>query len=373
MKKILISLIFLLALLFFPSQASAADCSINLANRATIKEGDQPIFVITNTSSETRKFFIRFQPVGYGSLPRGYQICHNPTKGIDLILDPGETKRIEGRALNPLRVPSVVPGVEKVTKTFKLQGFLHTNDQCGETTISGHLRCEGDDFTLQPPTGEIEGACKMFINKEAVRPGELFDITVINPDENTEKISFFIEVQKPGIGPSNKYPLSPFPLAKTLEPGQRYTWSHALEGKATETPQNVYIRAKAYPKIGLRETFCQDVILFTLSPEKITSLLEVFRPQPCLGGKGIKTALGCIPTDIRLFVSWLLKYAISIAGGIAFLLIIFSAFQMITSSGNPEQLEKAKQMLGSAIAGLLFIIFAVFLLRIIGVEILDIF
>ena len=87
---------------------------------------------------------------------------------------------------------------------------------------------------------------------------------------------------------------------------------------------------------------------------------------------GIKTAIGCIPYDPGNLVKWLLGFGLSLAGGIAFLLMTWGACLYITSQGNPDQLQKAKETIVSAIAGLLFIIFAVFLLRLIGVDILKI-
>ena len=99
------------------------------------------------------------------------------------------------------------------------------------------------------------------------------------------------------------------------------------------------------------------------------------QPTPCPGpaGEGIQTALGCIPTkDTAQFVGWLLGSAIKIAGGIAFLLIIFGAIKVLTSSGNPEAVKAGQEMITSALMGLLFIIFSLFLLELIGVKILQI-
>lgn len=92
----------------------------------------------------------------------------------------------------------------------------------------------------------------------------------------------------------------------------------------------------------------------------------------CFDGNppGAWTAIGCIQTDPTAFFSTLLSFGIGIAGGIAFLLILLGGFQVMTSTGNPEQLTAGKELVTSAITGLILIIFSVFLLRIIGVNIL---
>jgi hypothetical protein len=82
------------------------------------------------------------------------------------------------------------------------------------------------------------------------------------------------------------------------------------------------------------------------------------------------TALGCIPNNPRDFVIWIMGRAIGIGGGIAFLLMLFGGFQVITSTGDPERLNSGKEIIGSAISGLLLIIFSLFILELIGVDIL---
>lgn len=88
------------------------------------------------------------------------------------------------------------------------------------------------------------------------------------------------------------------------------------------------------------------------------------------GVGGIMTAVGCIPTNPPELVQGLLKYGILAAGVVAFLLMILGALNMITAEGNPDSINKAKERFYSAIVGLLFIIFSVLLLQIIGVDIL---
>jgi hypothetical protein len=96
------------------------------------------------------------------------------------------------------------------------------------------------------------------------------------------------------------------------------------------------------------------------------------KPQTCAGDTGIVTAIGCVRTEPTAFIEWLFRTALGLAGGIAFIIMATGAFIFMTSQGNPEQINKGKDLLVSAIAGLLFIVFAVFLLRFIGVGVLGI-
>lgn len=112
---------------------------------------------------------------------------------------------------------------------------------------------------------------------------------------------------------------------------------------------------------------------------------DTFNPPPGLGGadptcdvpgggKGIDTAIGCIPVEnTNAFIGFILGWGIGIGGGIAFLLVIYAGFQITTSSGDPKRLQAGKELLTSALAGLLLLIFSVFILRLVGVEVLGIF
>lgn len=103
--------------------------------------------------------------------------------------------------------------------------------------------------------------------------------------------------------------------------------------------------------------------------------------KSCFDGGGVWTAIGCLGQGsgsgnsggtLNDFIQSFLRIGTGLGGGIAFLLILFSGFQRITSTGNPEKLHEAKDLMTAAISGLLMIIFSVFLLRLIGVDILGI-
>lgn len=87
----------------------------------------------------------------------------------------------------------------------------------------------------------------------------------------------------------------------------------------------------------------------------------------------VNTGLGIdIKTDPGDLVKSVFGIILSISGGIALILIIISGYRLIFSQGNPEEVKGAQEQLTSAIVGLLFIIFSLVILQIIGADILKI-
>jgi len=88
----------------------------------------------------------------------------------------------------------------------------------------------------------------------------------------------------------------------------------------------------------------------------------------------ISTAIGCVPiNDSTSMVTFLMNWALGIGGGISFLLIVFAGFQIMTSGGDPKKLQGGKELMTSAIGGLILLIFAGFVLRTLGFNVLGIF
>ncbi|HSX48987.1 MAG TPA: hypothetical protein VLE44_01895 [Candidatus Saccharimonadales bacterium] len=91
-------------------------------------------------------------------------------------------------------------------------------------------------------------------------------------------------------------------------------------------------------------------------------------------GLSVNTAIGCIPFgNQNELVGFFLKWGLGIGGGIAFLLLLIGGFQIMTSRGDPNKLKAGQELLTSAIAGLLLLVFSLVILRIIGVDILKVF
>lgn len=130
---------------------------------------------------------------------------------------------------------------------------------------------------------------------------------------------------------------------------------------------NCVISGCCVPKSDLGDGQFTDLCSFAEGEGKEACIECITRDPP-----EIWTAIGCIPSTPNGFIQKLLPLGIGLGGGIAFLLMLFGALQIMTSAGNPEKLNAGKELITSAIVGLLLIIFSVFLLKLIGADILGI-
>lgn len=88
----------------------------------------------------------------------------------------------------------------------------------------------------------------------------------------------------------------------------------------------------------------------------------------------VRSALGEINVGrIQDFISQLFSIILGIAGLIAFFLLVFAGYLLLTSGGDKQKVHHAREVVTSAIAGLLFIILSMIILEVIGVNILGIF
>jgi hypothetical protein len=88
----------------------------------------------------------------------------------------------------------------------------------------------------------------------------------------------------------------------------------------------------------------------------------------------INTALGCFYIKSpNIFIIYLLRAGIGLGGGLAFMLMVYAGFIIMTSSGDPRRLTAGKELFTAAISGLLFLVGGVYVLRLIGVDLLGLF
>ncbi len=85
------------------------------------------------------------------------------------------------------------------------------------------------------------------------------------------------------------------------------------------------------------------------------------------------TPIGCIGFDIGQpggFVQTVLRFITGIAGGLSFLGFLWGGFQLTISRGDPGRVNAGRSMILASLGAFLLILFSVFLLHFIGVEIL---
>lgn len=87
---------------------------------------------------------------------------------------------------------------------------------------------------------------------------------------------------------------------------------------------------------------------------------------------GLWTAVGCIQTSSTSILRTFITIGLSLGGSVALIMILVAGFMFSTSQGDAKRTGEAKEMLTSAIIGLLFIIFSVTILQFIGVNLLRI-
>lgn len=86
---------------------------------------------------------------------------------------------------------------------------------------------------------------------------------------------------------------------------------------------------------------------------------------------GVQTAIGCVPTnDLQGFLEFVLKWAFFASGGIILLMIIATGYMLMTSAGNPEKLQAAKENIVALFSGLILIVFSLILLQVVGADVL---
>lgn len=102
-------------------------------------------------------------------------------------------------------------------------------------------------------------------------------------------------------------------------------------------------------------------------------------PTPFPGNQ--YTIIGCISTNLGGFTKEgaaggvsqiLLNVIFSIVGGLAFLYLLYGSFVVLTSQQDPERLNQGKRIIFGSIVGLIFSLFAVFIINLLATQVLKI-
>jgi len=85
-----------------------------------------------------------------------------------------------------------------------------------------------------------------------------------------------------------------------------------------------------------------------------------------------RTEVGCLPTDPIAFVSSFYGIGLSLIGGVALLFMIIGAYTILTSQGNPNQVNVGKSYIFYSLLGLLLAFFGYIFIEVVLVDILHI-
>ncbi len=165
---------------------------------------------------------------------------------------------------------------------------------------------------------------------------------------------------------------------KNIEPNCSYKLTVILYPTLTTTDQKIYIASpQAALQCGNEENQCNTktdaVANYDLCKQQIKEGTSQFEAcQACFQNGGVWTAVGCIPSDPESVITTIVTIGLTAGGGIVLIMILVGSFMLSVSQGDPNKTKEAKEIITSAIIGLLFVIFSVTILQFIGVSILRI-
>lgn len=85
----------------------------------------------------------------------------------------------------------------------------------------------------------------------------------------------------------------------------------------------------------------------------------------------VMTQVGCLPKDPILFISSFYGIGLGLIGGVALLFIIIGGYTILTSRGNPNQVNVGKSYIFYSILGLLLAIFGYVFIEVFLIDILQ--
>ena len=121
---------------------------------------------------------------------------------------------------------------------------------------------------------------------------------------------------------------------------------------------------------GGEETWCfQNKLIPTSTPFPTPLPINI----NCKNSNDINTQIGCIPADNPNDTAvWFFYRIFAVVSAIAFFVMVSGGVEIATSAGNPDKVKHGRENITAALAGLIFILLTIFLLRFIGVDIIKI-
>ncbi|MBP9797846.1 hypothetical protein KBC70_01740 [Candidatus Woesebacteria bacterium] len=128
-----------------------------------------------------------------------------------------------------------------------------------------------------------------------------------------------------------------------------------------------YCNGMTLEEVPDRWQSCRQCIYKNLGSGEINPLEnQTLKLVPTPDLFNIYTDLGCVSSQPGVFAQQISSFFFSIVGAIAFLFFIYGSVVIATSRSDPGRLNKGRRIIYGSIAGLLFALFAVFILRFIA-------
>lgn len=275
-------------------------------------------------------------------------------------------------------------------------GFGIGGDLCyaGSYTITNNSGVCGDIVVSQLRNGN------QCYSNSCIRTGEIqVDVTglkELNGTPYTKRLSVIVKQDGLLNAPADKYatPVNgAITTTHTINTHGSYTITveEAVGRKNINCPKPTFIVEDVCDDASdpnlCSQTPASAISSFTTEPfqlcKQIKDPIQYEACTKCAGGAdgvleenevatGIWTAVGCIPTNATSIVQTLIKIGLSVAGGVALLMILAASFIFSTSQGDAKRTNEAKELITSAVIGLLFIIFSVTMLQFVGISVLHI-
>jgi len=105
------------------------------------------------------------------------------------------------------------------------------------------------------------------------------------------------------------------------------------------------------------------ILISFLAMPTICSALDLNLEYPEFGGFDLND-----DQDINEIVAWLYYFIVSISGFAAFAMLVRGGFMWLSSAGNPSVLSEAKDIISSAILGLIIVLASFLILQVINPE-----
>lgn len=348
MIKIILPLLLLLFGFFIPVKV-LADVSISLNPNPVTENTPTATITFSNLVPGTKYYFTSVQGGSGNKQSMGNIVASSSSYSMTVC----------GAENNFLKTNCGSGDFFKINKTYKV---LISVEKGGTLDEIGNIQ-----FNAEPATSG--GGSTDAVDVNLTNSGNTFTISIIgsrNPpdDEDRNRYDFDLSGEAPDGTKLN-----------TSDPADLTVPTDGRERTFTLNQNGVYTLTVRFDK--------ENSVIKTFTIEKTDGGIKITEttgnrlkgPQgtnPCSTGTGGKceTALGDIPTTATGFAQKVLSIGLGLGGGLALIFMVYGSIRILVSTGDPKKISEGREIIVAAVAGLLFIIFSVIILRFIGVSIL---